>query len=894
MTNADRISDVYKGEIWSPRLQARARARIDWLVDQARGAVLDVGCSQGITTILCARRGLYVLGVDVEADRIEYAERDLAAESQQVRSLARFRVADGADLDPAEHRFDTVLLGEVVEHLRDPGALLAALCAVLQPDGVVALTTPFGYSPHHDHDHSFYPASLLEVLSPHVTVSAMEAVDGYLRVLARPGPMPPEVVSRVLAQAQPALEGHLLATEKALRAAESRVRRLRERAAWTPGRQDEADRQCIEDLRHRLATQTYKAQYAAWKLDAWRARRGWRVAGALSAVRRQPRSLPALPQALYRAVRAAPRPDPPKKVGGQGSMGPVAVPELSWPDGPVLRGDLVVATILDPFSVTAFRYEWRQIEPGPEDWRAVLRRERPALLFVESAWRGNGGAWNFAMTAPDAPKQPLRELVAWCQEQGIPTVFWNKEDPPNYERFIATARLFDHVFTVDGDRLPAYRRDLGHDRVGVLPFAAQPRVHNPVALRGGRVHDVAFAGTFFAEKHPARREQMAVVLEPARDFGLHIFSRMGADDPRYAFPAEYAPHVVGSLPYEQMLAAYRLYRVFLNVNSVTESPTMCARRVFELSACRTPVLSGYSRALEELFGQERIAVARTPEQTRDLLAALLRSAELRDRQAHLAQRLVLAEHTFAHRVDAVLRAVGLAVADRTPSVSVLLATNRPWQLAHAVAQVARQRHRPVQLVIALHGLDLDPAVVAADVKAAGVDDVVVRAADRGLTLGGCLNLALEAAGGDLIAKMDDDNLYGENYLSDLVTAFSYTDAGIVGKWAHYVHLRSSSATLLRFPDAEHSYTDLVQGGTILARAEVIRSLGFDDLPRAVDTTLLRRAGSDGVRVYAADRFNFVSMREADATRHTWQISDAALMSSAKIAFFGDPTQHVLF
>jgi len=46
------------------------RAQIDWLVEQARGAVLDIGCSQGIASILCARRGLEVLGVDVEPDRI--------------------------------------------------------------------------------------------------------------------------------------------------------------------------------------------------------------------------------------------------------------------------------------------------------------------------------------------------------------------------------------------------------------------------------------------------------------------------------------------------------------------------------------------------------------------------------------------------------------------------------------------------------------------------------------------------------------------------------------------------------------------------------------------------------------------------------------------------------
>ena len=74
MANSDRISEVYKGEIWAESTQQVARDRIHWLVGQATGDVLDIGCSQGIISILCAREGMNVLGVDIQADRIEYAE----------------------------------------------------------------------------------------------------------------------------------------------------------------------------------------------------------------------------------------------------------------------------------------------------------------------------------------------------------------------------------------------------------------------------------------------------------------------------------------------------------------------------------------------------------------------------------------------------------------------------------------------------------------------------------------------------------------------------------------------------------------------------------------------------------------------------------------------------
>jgi spore maturation protein CgeB len=557
------------------------------------------------------------------------------------------------------------------------------------------------------------------------------------------------------------------------------------------------------------------------------------------------------------------------------------------------RPDLTVAVVLDPFSELAFRYEWNQVTFGPDDWRAVLGRTRPDLLFVESAWQGNAvagrrgrteGRWRLHMTRDDRPSPELAALVAWCRAEGIPTVFWNKEDPPNYDRFLETARLFDQVFTVDAERIPDYQRDLGHDRIDLLPFAAQPRIHNPVR-RAPKTRDIAFAGTWFAEKHPERREQMAYVLGPARERGLHIWSRMQRGDRRYRFPRSYRRHVVGSLPYERMLAAYTSYKVFLNVNSVTRSKTMCSRRLFELSAAQTAVVSAPAASIEPFFGPT-IEVVENAEETGRALDVLLGNAEYRDRLALQAHRRVFDEHLYAHRVDTVLRSVGLpASGSTTPLVSVVVPTKRPEQLDHVLATIARQSHRAIELVLVTHGFTVETPALD------GVDVVVVPA-DADLTLGACMNLGVEAATGDLVAKVDDDNVYGAHYLTDLVRALDYSGADVVGKWAHLVHLESSGATLLRFEKAEHRFVEQVQGGTLLMRRSVAERIRFEDLPRRVDTTFLAKVRAAGLTVYAADRFNFVSVRRADTGSHTWPISDKELMArSSRLLFYGDPTSH---
>jgi spore maturation protein CgeB len=572
----------------------------------------------------------------------------------------------------------------------------------------------------------------------------------------------------------------------------------------------------------------------------------------------------------------------------------VDLPRPEIPTGPVARPGVVAAVILDDFSQLALGYEWVQVCVTPQDWRDQLAANPVDVLFVESAWNGNGGTWRLAMTTDDGPSPQLRALVEHCRSAGVPTVFWNKEDPPNYDLFLGTARLFDHVFTVDAGRIPDYERDLGHSRIGLLPFGAQPRIHTPVRHGAGRVREVAFAGSYFADKHDERRAQMEHVLEPALPLGLEVFSRLAGRDQRYQFPRAYAGALVGSLPYRRMLGAYTAYKVFLNVNSVTASPTMCARRLFELSAAQTPVLSGPAASIEPFFG-DTVRVTRSAEETTRELRALLQHEDYRDRLGLRAHRRVLDAHTYGHRVDTVLSMVGLDTRTRDVGISAVVPTMRPGQVDHVLGFIAAQAHQDLELVLVTHGFEVDGADVRRRSELAGLDPsrVVVVARPSTDTLGACMNAGVEAASGRYVAKMDDDNVYAEHYLRDLVRAFDYTDAAVVGKWAEYALLTETGASLLRFPDAEHRYVDLVQGGTLLLESDLAKRLRFEDLPRRVDTTFLDKVRADGGRVYSTDRFNFVSVRASTPDGHTWPVSDVELLSRRGVlAFHGDPTAHV--
>src|SRR5699024_11732130 len=55
------------------------------------------------------------------------------------------------------------------------------------------------------------------------------------------------------------------------------------------------------------------------------------------------------------------------------------------------------------------------------------------------------------------PSSEVTDLLAECRKRGIPTVFWNKEDPPHFDDFLPLAKLFDVVFTSDVRLVNEYR-----------------------------------------------------------------------------------------------------------------------------------------------------------------------------------------------------------------------------------------------------------------------------------------------------------------------------------------------------------------------------------------------------------------------------------------------------
>jgi len=329
------------------------------------------------------------------------------------------------------------------------------------------------------------------------------------------------------------------------------------------------------------------------------------------------------------------------------------------PQGPFAR--LTLGLVSDELTRTCLAHECRVLDLTPANCEDVLWRQRPDLVFVESAWAGTGNRWKYRVAAypghPERNNADLARLVATARDLRIPTVFWNKEDGVHFERFIDSARLFDVILTVDSNCIPRYRAQVPAGvQVAPLPFAVQPALHHFTGIDPRR-EGACFVGSYSQHIHDARRERQDMLLETAAaTLGLTVHDRnsdrRGA---HYRYPEFPGLRVRPKVPHERTAAVYRSHLVSLNVNTIEDSETMFSRRLIEILACGGLAVTTPALAIEHLF-KDFCHVVRSRDEAQALFERLAREGYLpRERDMMEAgARHVVRHHTYAQRLETIV------------------------------------------------------------------------------------------------------------------------------------------------------------------------------------------------------------------------------------------------
>ncbi len=213
---------------------------------------------------------------------------------------------------------------------------------------------------------------------------------------------------------------------------------------------------------------------------------------------------------------------------------------------------------------------------------------------------------------------------------------------------------------------------------------------------------------------------------------------------------------------------------------------------------------------------------------------------------------------------------------RPPLVSILVATRRPRFLSWILDAVARQTYPNLELVLALHGgsfVDVERRIAKLQIP---VKTIQVSACEP---LGAVLNAATTAASGIFLAKMDDDDLYGNDHIWDIVLAHEYSKAPLVGKWSEFVYLAASDQTIHRSRGSNEDYQGNLTGGALLISRRALDWVGgWRRTQRSVDSALIGDFVQTCQSIYRTHGLGYMMVRHGD--RHTYNVSDYQFLVEA--------------
>lgn len=406
--------------------------------------------------------------------------------------------------------------------------------------------------------------------------------------------------------------------------------------------------------------------------------------------------------------------------------------------------ELKVAAVMDPFTVGNFKSECQLFEISANNWEEEMQNCQPDLFFLESTWHGKNNSW-FKKVCNGSKE--LFDLTAYCHNNGIPVIFWNKEDPVHTDIFMSAASCADFVFTTDFDCIEKYRCVLQHDNIYLLPFAAQPSVHNPIEIHN-RKDKFCFAGTYYHKYKDRSKvfDDFATVFQKTK--GLEIYDRnYGSNNLQFAFPARYNKMIMGNLKPEDIHIAYKGYNYGINMCTVSQSQSMFARRGIELLASNTVSVGNYSRGIKNLLGDLSISTNNAATMQSQLEKYCSTTVDYRKyRLAGL--RAILKDHLCEDRLGYIVSTVfGRELANTLPHITVVAYTETPEEKARIQYYFDRQTYNKKTLVF-INENDSKP--------------------ENGF-----------------VAAFSVEDYYGENYLLDLALSVRYSELDGFGKTNYY-------------------------------------------------------------------------------------------------------------
>ncbi|WP_204107734.1 glycosyltransferase [Clostridium baratii] len=424
------------------------------------------------------------------------------------------------------------------------------------------------------------------------------------------------------------------------------------------------------------------------------------------------------------------------------------------------RIDKTIGIIADEFLMNSYEGVANFIYITPKNYKEY--KNKLDVLLIASAWKGINKEWT-GMANPKSNKRSIiYNVIDFYKKTNCKIVFYSKEDPVNYDRFIDIAKRCEFIFTTCKEIIPKYKEDCNTEKIESLTFSVNPNYHNPIGMRKfEKFNEVIFSGSWY-EKYPHRIKDMKMMFDGVlkSKLGLKIIDRnYELDLEQHFFPEKYLEHISPSVNHNYLQKLHKLFNWAINFNSIKDSNTMFANRVYELQANGNILISNYSIGVNNLF--PNVFLVNNENDVKDIINNFT-DEEVYEHQVLGVRRVMSKENAYL-RIEELLNKIGIKhkLGDRKVAVIVEELTD--------------------------------------NIKKSFYDQSI---AHKELILIKNFNEeVLEEY--DFIAFFDKNKTYGRYYLEDMLNAFKYTNSDYIVKDSYY-----DGDTLI--DGIEHDYIDNIK------------------------------------------------------------------------------------
>ena len=228
---------------------------------------------------------------------------------------------------------------------------------------------------------------------------------------------------------------------------------------------------------------------------------------------------------------------------------------------------------------------------------------------------------------------------------------------------------------------------------------------------------------------------------------------------QYFFPEKYLQYISPAISHEYLQKAHKLFNWAINFNSVKDSNTMFANRIYELQAIGNILISNYSVGVNNIF--PNVFIVNDRREVSEIINNFT-DEEVYEHQI-LGIRTVMSNETSYSRIQYLLEKVGIDYKDDEKSVLVVVD-----EINDKINEMFNRQSYKYKEIIAKDEFN-------EDIKSKY----------------------------DIVAFFNSDKEYERYYLDDMINAFKYTNSRFITKDGYY-----KGDVLVK--GIEHDYVDIMK------------------------------------------------------------------------------------